>query len=40
MRRLLEQVPLGDYVAPVELAERASLQPPGEPAGNAGATSG
>ena len=29
MRRLLEQVPLGDYIAPVELVERASLQPPG-----------
>ena len=29
MRRLLEQVPPGDYVAPVELAERASLQAPG-----------
>ena len=29
MRRLLEQVPPGDYVAPVELVERASLQAPG-----------
>ncbi|HUY52776.1 MAG TPA: LacI family DNA-binding transcriptional regulator [Streptosporangiaceae bacterium] len=28
MMRLLEQVPPGDYVAPVELVERASLQPP------------
>lgn len=39
MRRLLEQVPAGDYVAPVELVERASLQPPAParaPAGNAG----
>ncbi len=39
MRRLLEQVPAGDYVAPVELVERASLQPPAAalaPAGNAG----
>jgi DNA-binding LacI/PurR family transcriptional regulator len=40
MRRLLEQVPAGDYVAPVELVERASLQPPAParaPAANAGA---
>jgi LacI family transcriptional regulator len=39
MRRLLEQVPAGDYVAPVELVERASLQPPAParaPAANAG----
>jgi len=28
MRRLLEQVPRGDYLAPVELVERASLQSP------------
>jgi LacI family transcriptional regulator len=28
MRRLLEQVPPGDYAAPVELIERASLQAP------------
>jgi LacI family transcriptional regulator len=28
MRRLLEQVPPGDHIAPVELVERASLQPP------------
>jgi DNA-binding LacI/PurR family transcriptional regulator len=28
MRLLLEQVPPGDYAAPVELIERASLQPP------------
>jgi DNA-binding LacI/PurR family transcriptional regulator len=28
MRRLLEHVPSGDYAAPVELIERASLQPP------------
>jgi DNA-binding LacI/PurR family transcriptional regulator len=28
MRRLLEQVPPDDYIAPVELVERASLQPP------------
>lgn len=28
MRRLLEQVPPGDYAAPVELIERASLQTP------------
>jgi LacI family transcriptional regulator len=28
MRRLLEQVPPGDHVAPVELIERASLQRP------------
>jgi LacI family transcriptional regulator len=28
MRRLLEQVPPGDHMAPVELVERASLQPP------------
>jgi LacI family transcriptional regulator len=28
MRRLLEQVPAGDHIAPVELVERASLQPP------------
>jgi len=28
MRRLLEQVPPGDYAAPVKLVERASLQPP------------
>jgi LacI family transcriptional regulator len=37
MRRLLGQVPAGDYVAPVELVERASLQPPAaarEAAGN------
>jgi LacI family transcriptional regulator len=27
MRRLLEQVPPGDHIAPVELVERASLQP-------------
>jgi LacI family transcriptional regulator len=43
MRRLLGQVPPGDYVAPVELVERASLQAPGDvraPAGNAGATLG
>jgi hypothetical protein len=43
MRRLLEQVPAGDYAAPVELVERASLQAPGgvaAPAGNAGATPG
>jgi DNA-binding LacI/PurR family transcriptional regulator len=43
MRRLLEQVPPGDYVAPVELAERASLQAPGDVrtrAWNAGATLG
>ena len=41
MRRLLEQVPPGDYVAPVELVERASLQSPAparEPAGDAEAT--
>ena len=29
MRRLLGQDPPGDYVAPVELVERASLQAPG-----------
>jgi LacI family transcriptional regulator len=28
MRRLLGQVPPGDHIAPVELVERASLQPP------------
>jgi LacI family transcriptional regulator len=28
MTRLLEQVPCGDYLAPVELVERASLQSP------------
>ncbi|HEY6277109.1 MAG TPA: LacI family DNA-binding transcriptional regulator [Streptosporangiaceae bacterium] len=31
MRRLLGEVPPGDYVAPVELIERASLQPPRKP---------
>lgn len=31
MRRLLGQDPPGDYVAPVELVERASLQAPGIP---------
>jgi LacI family transcriptional regulator len=30
MRRLLSGRPLEDYVAPVELVERASLQPPGQ----------
>ena len=33
MRRLLEQVPAGDFVAPVELVERASMQPLPRPAG-------
>ena len=28
MARLLAQAPLGDFVAPVELIERASLQAP------------
>ena len=28
MLRLLERVPADDYMAPVELIERASLQPP------------
>jgi DNA-binding LacI/PurR family transcriptional regulator len=28
MARLLAETPLGDFVAPVELIERASLQPP------------
>lgn len=29
MMRLLEQVPAGDFIAPVELIERPSLRPPG-----------